>query len=303
MDVYLVLWLLFLVISLILFYLDFRFSVLNPHEIGLRESLMLCSIWIFVALLFGGFVFYFLGSDKFAEYLTAYIIEYSLSVDNMFVFLMIFKYFGVERKHQAKVLVIGILSAVVMRLVFIFAGIELIKRFSWLLYVFGLVLIYTGIKMFFSRDENVDIERNIVLKLLRKHIKMHLNMEEGRFFVKEAGRYIPTMMFAVLLLIETTDLIFAIDSIPAVLSISQDRLIVYSSNIFAVVGLRSLYFSLSALHDYFRYLKQGVSVALVYVGLKMFLSHFVHITPFFSLTVVIVIIATSIIVSIASKKN
>lgn len=298
-----VLWIIFIVVALVLFFIDLKLSVLNPHEISLKESLRLCGIWVSVAVFYGMIVFYFLGLDKFSEYLTAYIVEYSLSVDNMFVFLMIFTYFGVEKKYQPKVLVIGILSAVVMRLIFIFAGIELIKRFWWFLYLFGLILIYTGIKLFFEKDEKIEPDKNIVLRLMRRYMRIATDMGDGRFFIREGGRYIPTMMIAVLIVIETTDLIFAIDSIPAVLSISQDRLIVYSSNIFAVVGLRSLYFSLAALNDYFRYLKQGVSIVLIYVGLKMFIARFIHITPLLSLGVVITILLIAILLSIFYKKS
>lgn len=303
MDVYLILWLIFVIVSLTLFLIDIKLSVLNPHEINLRESLILCSIWISVAIFYGGFVFYFLGASKMAEYFTAYIIEYSLSVDNMFVFLIIFTYFKVERKYQPKILVIGILSAVVMRLVFIFTGIEIVKRFSWILYFFGIILVYTGIKMFFQKEENIEPEKNIILRFMKKYIKIDMDINEGSFFVKKEGQYIPTMMIAVLVVIETTDLLFAVDSIPAVLSISQDKLIVYSSNIFAVVGLRSLYFSLAALNDYFRYLRHGVSIVLIYVGIKMFISKFVHISPFLSLGVVVLILFTSIVISVFYKKK
>ncbi|MCX7905696.1 MAG: TerC/Alx family metal homeostasis membrane protein [Elusimicrobiales bacterium] len=301
MDSYSILWTIFITISFTLFLLDLKFSVLNPHEISFKESLTLCSIWISIAILYSLCIWYYLGSFKMAEYLTAYIIEYSLSVDNMFVFLMIFSYFKIEKKYQPKILVIGILSAVVMRLIFIFAGIALVKKFSWVLYVFGIILVYTGIKMFFHKEENIEPEKNIILRLIKKYFRIAMNVRNGNFFIRENNKIIPTIMVAVLIVIETTDLIFAIDSIPAVLSISQDKLIVYSSNIFAIIGLRSLYFSLAALNEYFKYLKDGVSIVLIYVGIKMLISKFIHINPFISLGIVSIILFVSIIFSILKK--
>lgn len=303
MGSYGILWTLFIITSLILFYTDFRISVLKTHEIKLRESLILCGLWISVALIYSIFVWYYLGANKTAEYLTAYVIEYSLSIDNMFVFLIIFSYFGIEKKYQPKVLVIGILSAVVMRMIFIFGGIAAISRFSWLIYIFGVILIYTGAKMFFYREEDISPEKNIAFRILKKHLSVEMNIKDGRFFVIKDRRIVPTVMILVLAVIETTDIIFAIDSIPAVLAISQDKLIVYSSNIFAVVGLRSLYFSLAYLNDYFKYLKHGISVVLVYVGFKMLFSRFIHINPFLSLSVVISILSATIIISVIKKDN
>ncbi len=304
MSEYNILWSVFILLSLFLFFIDFKLSVSRPHEITLKESLTLCMFWVGAALIYGVLVWYYLGNLKFAEYLTAYIVEYSLSVDNMFVFLMIFSYFSIEKKYQPKILVIGIISAVVMRMIFIFVGTELVRRFSWMLYIFAFILIYSGFKMFSSKEsDRIEPDKNLIFRLFKKYLPVDMEIKDGRFWVIRNGKIFFTSLFAVLILIETTDLIFAVDSIPAVLSISQDRLIVYSSNIFAVIGLRSLYFSLAALNDYFRYLKHGVSVVLIYIGIKMLLSKFIHINPFLSLIVVLTILSFSILISVLKRKD
>ncbi|MEF3280159.1 MAG: TerC/Alx family metal homeostasis membrane protein [Elusimicrobiota bacterium] len=298
---YYILWILFVLIAVILFIFDLKLSVFKPHDITLKESLFLCGIWIVIACSYGLLIGYFLNLNKMVEYFTAYIVEYSLSVDNMFVFLIIFSYFGIEKKYQPKILVIGILSAIVMRLIFIFTGIALISKFNWIIYIFAIVLLYTGFKMFFVGNEKIEPEKNPLLRVISKYINIDMNYKTGDFFIIKNGRLIPTIMIAVLIVIESTDIVFAVDSIPAVLGISQDRLIVYSSNIFAVIGLRSLYFALAAINDYFKYLKKGVAIVLIYVGFKMLFSHFIHIPPFLSLMVIIVILSISIIFSFIKK--
>ncbi|MGC9069797.1 MAG: TerC/Alx family metal homeostasis membrane protein [Elusimicrobiales bacterium] len=302
MSEYNILWSIFVIMAVILFSLDFKLSAAKPHEITLKESLIMCMMWISFAMIYGILIWHYLGASKFAEYLTAYVVEYSLSIDNMFVFLMIFSYFGVEKKYQPKVLVIGILSAVIMRMFFIFVGVEAVKRFSWLLYIFAVILIYSGFKMFSDKVDKIELDRNLIFRFInKKYIPIDMDIKNGGFWVIKNGRIVFTSLLAVLAVIETTDLVFAVDSIPAVLSISRDRLVVYSSNIFAVIGLRSLYFSLAALNDYFRYLKQGVSVVLIYIGLKMLLSKFVHIQPFTSLIIVLTILLFSMIISVIKK--
>jgi len=302
MENYNILWIIFVIISLSIFIFDLKLSVLKPHEISLKESILLCLLWVVIACLYGFIVGYFIGFNKMAEYFTAYIVEYSLSVDNMFVFLMIFSFFQIDKKYQPKVLVIGILSAVILRMIFIFSGIALIKRFEWIIYIFAVILIYTGFKMFKNVDEKIEPDKNPVLKFISKFIKIDMSYKGNEFFIINSGKIVFTIMFAVLVVIESSDIVFATDSIPAVLSISQDKLIVYSSNIFAVIGLRSLYFSLSAISDYFRYLKKGVALVLIYVGMKMFLSHYIHIQSFVSLLVVISILSLSILASVIIKK-
>jgi tellurite resistance protein TerC len=296
-----ILWIIFIFLAVILFIFDLRLSVLKPHSISFKESISLCLLWIFVASLYGAIVGHFLDTNKMIEYFTAYVVEYSLSIDNMFVFLMIFTYFNIEKKYQPKVLVIGVLSAVVMRLIFIFAGIALINKFEWIIYIFAAILVYTGIKMVVSGDEQMDPGNNIALKFISKKIGIDMKEKTGNFFIRRDNKLIPSVMIAVLIVIESSDLIFAVDSIPAVLGISTDRLVVYSSNIFAVIGLRSLYFALASLNDYFKYLKIGVAIILVFVGLKMFLSHFIIISPITSLCAILLILAASMLASIIKR--
>jgi len=302
MNNYTILWLIFAITSIILFILDIKLSASKPHKISIKESLLLCSFWILIATLYGFSIGYLLNLDKMFEFFTAYIIEYSLSIDNMFVFLMIFSYFAIPNKYQPKILTWGILGAVIMRMIMIFAGIALIEKFHWIIYIFGVILIYTAIKMYSHGDEKIEPEKNITLKFLSKIIPFDTKTETGNFFIIKEKIY-ATILFATLIVIETTDLVFAIDSIPAVLSISQDKLIVYTSNVFAVVGLRSLYFLLASISDYFRFLKTGVSVVLFYVGIKMLISGIYKIPAFTSLLVVIIILSISIIASILIREH
>jgi len=290
-------WLIFVATAASLFAADIKLSAGRAHEISRKEALLLCAFWVLIATIFGFLTGYMLGYDRMLEFFTAYVIEYSLSMDNMFVFIMIFAYFGVPRKYQPKILTWGILGAVFMRLILIFAGVGLINSFAWIIYVFGAVLIFTAIKMFLQKDEEVDPGKNPVLKLLAWAMPMDKTADTGAFFIKKEIWY-ATSLFATLLVIETSDLIFAVDSIPAVLAISKEAFIVYTSNVFAVVGLRSLYFFLAAIMDSFRFLKTGISAILFYVGLKMLSSNFLHIPPIMSLCVVLGILAGAIILSV-----
>jgi tellurite resistance protein TerC len=292
-----IMWIVFAVTSATLFVADIKLSAGRAHEIGRKEALMLCGFWVLVASLFGFLTGYMLGYERMIEFFTGYVIEYSLSMDNMFVFVMIFSYFGVDKKYQPKILTWGIIGAVVMRLILIFTGVGLIKAFSWIIYVFGAILIYTAFKMYFQKDEEMDPGKNPVLKLLAKVMPIAKDDQSGNFFVRKEVLY-ATPLFATLLVIETSDLIFAVDSIPAVLAISKEAFIVYTSNVFAVVGLRSLYFLLASLLDLFRYLKTGISVILFYVGCKMLASNFVHVPAILSLGVVLGILALSMLLSV-----
>ncbi len=297
MDHMSLLWVIFVTTAVILFSLDIRLSASKAHEISTRESLMLCSFWILIASLYGGLIGYYLDTGKMIEFFTAYVIEYSLSVDNMFVFLIIFSYFKIPKKYQPKILTWGILGAVFMRLILIFTGVALIEKFHWITYLFGAVLIYTAVKMYFQEGEGIEPEKNQVLKLFSKIMPFDTTVQSNSFFVKKDRTY-ATMMFATLIVIESSDLVFAVDSIPAVLAISSDKLIVYTSNVFAVVGLRSLYFLLASISDYFRFLKTGVSVVLFYVGAKMMISGYYKIPALTSLVIVLAILAFSIMLSI-----
>ena len=293
-------WVIFVLTAIALFIADVKFSSGRAHEISRKEALVLCAVWVFIAALFGLLTGYMLGHERMLEFFTAYVIEYSLSMDNMFVFVMIFAYFNVPKKYQPKILTWGILGAVAMRLILIFAGVGLINAFGWIIYVFGAVLIFTAVKMFLQKGEETDPGKNPVLKLLARFMPLDANSDTGDFFTKKEVWY-ATSLFATLLVIETSDLIFAVDSIPAVLAISKVPFIVYTSNVFAVVGLRSLYFFLAAIIDSFRFLKTGISIILFYVGLKMLSSNFVHIPALLSLCAVLGILALSIILSILIK--
>lgn len=290
-------WFTFGITAATLFVADIKISSGRAHEISRKEALLLCSFWVFIAVTFGFLTGYMLGYERMLEFFTAYAIEYSLSMDNMFVFLMIFSYFNVEKKYQPKILTWGILGAVFMRLVLIVAGVGLIQAFHWIIYVFGAVLIFTAVKMYLQKDAELDPGKNPVLRLLGKVMPMDRSDTSGSFFVRKDVWH-ATPLFATLLVIETSDLIFAVDSIPAVLAISKEPFIVYTSNVFAIVGLRSLYFFLAAIIDSFRFLKTGISLILFYVGAKMLSASFVHIPAALSLFVVIGILSGSILLSV-----
>ncbi len=293
-------WLVFTVAATGLFVADIKLSAGRAHEITRREALALCGFWVLAAALFGFLTGYMLGYERMIEFFTGYVIEYSLSMDNMFVFVMIFAYFSVPKKYQPKILTWGIIGAVVLRLILIFAGVGLIKAFGWIIYIFGAILIYTAFKMYFQADEKMDPGANPVLKMLARVMPIDHNDTSGNFFSRKEILY-ATPLFATLLVIETSDVLFAVDSIPAVLAISKEAFIVYTSNVFAVVGLRSLYFLLASLLDLFRYLKTGISVILFYVGCKMLASEFIHIPAILSLAVVLGILALSMLLSVAIR--
>ena len=293
-------WIVFSVTATALFVADIKLSAGRAHEITRKEAITLCAFWVLVACVFGLLTGYMLGYERMLEFFTAYVIEYSLSMDNMFVFIMIFSYFSVPKKYQPKILTWGILGAVFMRLVLIFAGVGLINAFHWIIYVFGGILILTAVKMLLHKDGELDPGKNPLLKLLGKIMPVDKTAEGGDFFVKKEVWH-ATPLFATLVVIETTDLIFAVDSIPAVLAISREPFIVYTSNVFAVVGLRSLYFLLASIMDLFCYLKTGIAIILFYVGIKMLVSGYVKIPAMLSLAVVLSILAGSILLSVIFK--
>ena len=248
----------------------------GQHEVNVSEALRMTVVWIAVSFLFclGIYLFYPVDShEKAMEFIAGYLIEKSLSMDNLFVFLMLFSFFGIERKYQHEVLFWGIFGALVLRSIFIFAGAAMVIRFEWVLGLFGLFLLYTGAKMFSHDDDQmVDPSQNIIVKWFRKIYPVTDKMHGGRFFVIENGRRLATPLFVALLVIETTDVAFAVDSIPAVFSVSCDPFIVLTSNVFAILGLRALYFALAAVAKYFSYLKYGLGIILMFVGVKMLLS-------------------------------
>ena len=270
-------WILFYVLVFVMLLIDLKsFGKKGQHEVSVTEALKMTTVWVIVSLVFcAGIELFYPGDshEKAMEFLAGYLIEKSLSMDNLFVFLMLFSFFGIQRKYQHEVLFWGIFGALVLRSIFIFAGTAMITRFEWILGLFGLFLIYTGIKMFGHQDdEQVDPSKNIFVKLFKKFFPVTDQMHEDKFFIVEQGKHLATPLFIALLVIETTDVAFAVDSIPAVFSVSRDPFIVLTSNIFAILGLRALYFALAAVAKYFTYLKYGLGIILSFVGIKMSLT-------------------------------
>jgi tellurite resistance protein TerC len=270
----------------------------KAHAVSMKEALSWTATWITLALVFNLGVWHYLGQQKALEFFTGYVIEYSLSVDNMFVFALLFSYFAVPPLYQHKVLFWGILGALLMRAVMILVGSALIANFSWIIYVFGAFLILTGIKMVFKKEEEIHPERNPVVRLFKRWMPVTSEYRADRFFVRENGILMATPLFVVLLLVEFTDLVFAVDSIPAIFAVTKDPFIVYTSNVFAILGLRSLYFALSGVMDKFHYLKIGLGVVLTFVGVKMLLAH----TPWkidtlVSLGVIVMVLAAAVAAS------
>ncbi len=303
MSINTIMWIAFNLVIAALLYIDLGIINKKSHEVSLKEAAGWCAAWISVALLFNLGIYVVEGQEKALEFLTGYIIEYSLSMDNMFVFVMIFTYFGVPAKYQPRILHWGILGAVVMRFILIFAGVALLHKFHWLIYVFGAILVFTAIKMLTqSDDERMDPGQNPVLKLFKKFLPFTDQTEGESFFVRHNGVLMATPLFATLIVIEASDLVFAVDSIPAVLGISKDYFIVYSSNIFAIMGLRALYFLLAGLMSVFRFLKYGISVILFFVGCKMLVSSFIKIGTGLSLFIVLAVLAASVAASLLYDK-
>ena len=291
-------WIGFNVFILAMLALDLGVFHRKSHEISVKEAFLWTGFWILLAFAFNVVVYYTQGTEKAFEFFTGYLIEKSLSVDNIFVIILIFTYFQVPGAQQHKVLFWGILGALVMRGAFIFAGVELIHRFHWLIYIFGGFLVYTGIKILASGEMNIDLGKNPVLKLSRKFFSVTEKFEGDKFFVKRDGKRWATPLFLVLMLVESTDLIFAVDSIPAILAVSDDAFIVYTSNVFAILGLRSLYFALAGIERYFKYLKYGVSAILVFVGIKMAIVDFYKIPIEISLAFIFIALALATLASL-----
>ena len=259
-----------------------------------RQAVGWTIFWVLLAAAFAGMVYLWHGHGAMLQFVTGYVVEESLSVDNLFVFLILFRYFRVPGDSQHKVLIWGVLGALVMRLIFILIGVSLLKRFEFIIYVFGAILIYSGIGLFRSSEPDVDPEKNLVLRIFRRFFPITENFEGKNFFIKRDGSWMATPLFLALLVVETTDLIFAVDSIPAILAISRDAFIVYTSNVFAVLGLRSLYFALEHFFGMFRFLHYGLSAILMLIGVKMLISHFYEAPLGITLGVVIGILALSV---------
>lgn len=275
----------------------------KAHVVSMKEALGWSAVWIAMALVFNLWIWFQMGPQKGTEFLTGYLIEKSLSVDNVFVFAVLFTFFGIPAQYQHRVLFWGIFGALVMRAVMIFAGAALITNFTWIIYLFAALLIFTGIKMVLGKHEAIDPEKNLALKLLRRFMPVSKEFHGQKFFIRQNGILTATPLFAVLLCIEMTDLVFAVDSIPAIFAITQDTFIVYTSNVFAILGLRALYFALSGILPYFHFLKYGLGIILVFVGIKMSLAHTAwKIDTSISLAVVALILAVSVIASVVYRR-
>jgi len=296
-------WIGFNVFVLLMLALDLGVFNRKAHEISIKEALIWTGVWIGLAMCFNVFVYYWQGEVKALEFFTGYVIEKALSVDNIFVFVLIFSYFKTPTIYQHKILFWGIIGALIMRAAFIFAGVALLEKFHWTIYVFGAILIYTGYKMLTQKEKVIEPEKNPLIKFIRKIIPVTNEYHRGDFFVKQNGKRFATPLFLVLVLIEVTDLIFAADSIPAILAITQDHFIVYTSNVFAILGLRSLYFALAGMMDKFQYLSKGLALILIFVGLKMLLVDFYKLPIQIALLVIIVILILSIVTSLMSNKR
>ena len=294
-------WILFNVFVVAMLVLDLGVFHRRSHTVKFREALIWSVVWIALAIIFAVVIYFWHGRTPSLEFITGYVIELSLSVDNLFVFLLIFRYFQVPPGHQHKVLFWGILGALIMRAIFIAAGVGLIQRFHWIIYVFGAFLVYSGIKLFRQGEAEIHPEKNPVLRLFRRWVPVTKDYEGDKFFVRRTGLF-ATPLLVVLVVVETTDLLFAVDSIPAILAITRDAFIVYTSNVFAILGLRSMYFALAGMMEMFRYLHYGLSVVLMFVGAKMLLSHYYEVPTAVALGAVAGILLLSVGASLLRPK-
>ncbi|MDX1998222.1 MAG: TerC family protein [Thermoanaerobaculia bacterium] len=292
------LWIGFNAFVLAMLALDLGVFHRKSHEVSMREAATWSAVWVALALVFNAGLYYFRGPTPALEFFTGYLIEKSLSVDNIFVFALIFSYFAVPKLYQHRVLFWGVLGALVLRAFFILAGAALLAKFHWVLYVFGGFLVLTGLKMAFFSDKEMDPAENPVLKLVKRLIPVTPEYHGQNFFIRQGGKWVATPLFLVLILVETTDVIFAVDSIPALFAVTRDPFIVYTSNVFAILGLRSLYFLLAGVMGKFRYLKLGLAAVLVFVGIKMSLVDFFKIPGLVSLGVIALCLTVAVVASL-----
>ena len=304
-DVHAWQWAAFIAFIAVLIVADLLLVHRTAHEITFREAAIESSVWIAIGVSFTGVVYWWHGSMAAQEYISGYLIEKSLSIDNVFVWAVIFSYFAVPKAYQFRVLFWGIFGALVLRAIFIFAGIALLQAFEPMLVVFGLVLLYSAWKIAFHDDEEIHPEHNPVLKLVRRVIPSSTEYDGQKLFTMQNAKRVATPLLAVLIMVETTDVIFAVDSIPAILAVSHEQFIVFSSNAFAILGLRSLYFLLNGMHDKFRYLNVGLGLILAFVGVKMITGYFFHFHPptWASLVVIIVLLAVTMGASLYADKR
>lgn len=298
-------WIVFIILVSILLFTDIFFTERRKERISFKGSLIWSGVWIFTALLFCAFIYFFdkAGNVKSIEFLTGYLIEKSLSVDNLFVFLMIFNVMNVSVANQPHVLKWGILSAIVFRIIFILVGVGLINLFHPIIYLFGIILLYASYKMAFTSGYKVNLEKNPAIRFIKKFFNLNSEYRGKKFFLKEKKKVFVTSLFLTFLLIESSDIVFAVDSIPAVIAITRDTFIIITSNIFAVLGLRALYFTIAGAVELFAYLKYGVALILFYVGAKMMISEFYAIPVVTSLIIILSILSGSILLSIIHKRH
>jgi tellurite resistance protein TerC len=292
------LWIGFSLFILFMLSLDLGLFNRKAHAIKYREATLWSAIWITLAVIFAGIVFWYQGTDLGLKFLTGYVIELSLSVDNLFVFILIFSFFKVPAKVQHRVLFWGVLGALVMRLTMIFIGAALINRFHWIIYGFGAFLIYTGIKMFRQEDTDIQPEENPVVRVVTRYIPITRHFEGKKFFTRVEGRLMGTLLLLVLVIVEVTDLVFAVDSIPAIFAITTNTFIIYTSNVFAILGLRSMYFLLAGVVEKFQYLRMGLAIVLTFIGVKMLIEAFHIVIP---VRVSLVVVATVLLASVAAS--
>ena len=297
------LWVGFNIFVLAMLALDLGVFHRKAHALSLKEASIWSVVWITLAMVFNAGLYLFAGPEPALQFFTGYLIEKSLSVDNIFIFVLLFTFFKVPAAYQHRVLYWGILGALIMRGTLIAVGVALIESFHWIIYLFGAFLIFTGIRMGFHKEIEVHPENDLLLKFIRRFVPVTENYEHDRFFVRRAGQVMVTPLLLVLLVIDTTDLIFAVDSIPAIFAVSRDPFIVYTSNVFAILGLRSLYFVFANVMGKFYYLKLALAVVLSYVGVKMMLTDIYHIPTALSLAVIAVVLAVAVVASIVRARR
>jgi len=292
-------------IAFVLFVLGLDLGVFHKksHTVGFKESILWSIVWIMLAMMFAGLLYYWKGHEDTMLFLTGYVIEKSLSVDNLFVFLLIFGYFKIPGEYQHKVLFYGILGALIMRAFFIWAGIAILAKFAWVIYIFGVFLIISGIKMMLPQGEEQDLDKSWIIIWTKKVFPTSPQFHGDKFFVRLNGVLTMTPLFITLVFVEFSDLVFAIDSIPAIIGITNDPFIVFTSNVFAILGLRALYFALKGFADIFHYLKYGLSLILIFIGVKMLIAHVYHVPVSLTMAVIFGILTVSVIVSLLNKKK
>lgn len=296
-------WIGFVAFILVVLLLDLGVFHKKSHTVGFKESMIWSAVWIALALVFSFIILQWRGHDDFMLFLTGYVIEKSLSVDNLFVFLLIFGFFKIPNQYQHKILFYGILGALIMRALFIWAGIAIIEQFAWVIYIFGAFLVFSGIKMLMPQSDDHDLEKSWVIVWTKKIFPTSPHFHDDKFFVKVNGAWMITPLFITLIFVEFSDLVFAIDSIPAIIGITNDPFLVFTSNVFAILGLRSLYFALKGFADMFHYLKYGLSIILMFIGFKMLIIKWYHMPILVTMSVIFGVLFISVIASIVSNNN